>query len=131
MVFGFCEVVVALTMLLLLLLDIYCVIKLHFFARLMCRLSMSSGVYVGTPAVCRYLFCFGLSSSSPSFLSVVRCIHFLLLNGLEYKDKVIGLMPFYNYSYLYLLCVDELSNFLFFVTIFQYSLTWYFLQPRF
>lgn len=40
-------------------------------------------------------------------------------------------MPFYSYSYLYLLCIDELSNFLFFVTIFQYSLTWYVRNTRF
>lgn len=40
-------------------------------------------------------------------------------------------MPFYSYSYLYLLCIDELSNFLFFVTIFQYSLTWYCRNARF
>lgn len=85
---------------------------------------MSSGIYVGASSVCRYVFCYALSESLEWYGNVVRCIHFLLLNGLAYKDTIIGLMPFYNYSYLYLLCIDELSNFLFFVTIFQYSLTW-------
>ena len=75
-------------------------------------MNMSSGIYIGIPALSRYIFLFCL----------FRAIHFVLLNGLSYTDSVVGLMPFFNYADFYILIIDELNNVLFFLTIFQYSL---------
>ena len=102
MALGLFEILVAISMGVLLLLDVYCIIKMN----------MSSGIYIGIPALSRYIFLFCL----------FRAIHFVLLNGLSYTDSVVGLMPFFNYADFYILIIDELNNVLFFLTIFQYSL---------
>lgn len=85
---------------------------------------MSSGIYIGIPALSRYIFLFCLCAIFGLLLWVVRAIHFVLLNGLSYTDSVVGLMPFFNYADFYILIIDELNNVLFFLTIFQYSLIW-------
>lgn len=60
---------------------------------------------------------------------LVRGIHFLLLACFNYAWNAIGFMPFFHYSELYLLIIDECNNALVFFIFIHYAMIWQAFSP--